>query len=371
MELARGDGSTQPASRKASRADQEAFRRAVDFLGATLDSAPEPVLVVDRAGRVTYANPATTRVLGYAADELEGRPVQEIAPQATRLGSRLADGVARGSVELCRADGEPLWLAVSASPLRLPDGTTAGAVAFLRDESERRREKLRLSRRSDEMEQTIRAVSHDLRSPLVSVLGFSRLLRENFAGGLGERGLHYLHRVEQAGRTMEGLIRELLDFARIGNAGERRALVDPREVLLQLYAELKPRLEEAGVRLEIPPEPPLLYCDRTRLYQIFSNLIGNALEHMGPCDAPRIEVEVAAEGQWHHLIVQDNGRGIEPKLQDHVFEMFSSRQRPDGSRGTGIGLAIVKKIAETHGGRAYVDSRTGDGATFHVTLARP
>src|SRR5690606_25069618 len=126
------------------------------------------------------------------------------------------------------------------------------------------------SRRHDELEQTIRAVAHDLRSPLVSVLGFSRLLREDFGAVLGERGTHYLDRITEAGRTMETLIRELLDFARIGH-GEQRVLIDPRQVLEQLKGELKPRLDALGATLELPAEPPLLLCDRTRLYQLFSN----------------------------------------------------------------------------------------------------
>ena len=219
-----------------------------------------------------------------------------------------------------------------------------------------------------DLEQTVNAVAHDLRSPLVSVLGFSRLLREEYDDALGERGLHFVNRIEQAGRTMEQLITQLLDYARIGHADERRQPVDPLEVLQQLRAELKPRLEEAGVELELPSEPPLLICDRTRIYQLFSNLLGNALDHMGPCESPRIHVTVEADGNESHISVSDNGRGIEPGLEDNVFDLFRSGPSADGRKRSGLGLSIVKRIAELHGGRVELETTPGTGATFRVSL---
>jgi signal transduction histidine kinase len=277
-------------------------------------------------------------------------------------------GVRSGHAELRLPSGATRWIAYSAK--RMEDSPFGGAVAYLRDETERRHNELRLSRQNDELEQTVRALAHDLRSPLVSVLGFSRLLREEFGVPLGERGTHFLERITEAGRTMESLIRDLLDFARIGHAGERRDLVDPREVLLQLRGELKPRLEQLDVELALPEDPPLLCCDRTRLYQLFSNLVGNALDHMGPCEKPEVRVEVRETSEWHQIVVRDNGRGVALSDRERIFEMFHSVAHPGGRKGTGIGLAIVKKIAERHGGRAFVESTPGEGAAFHVLLPR-
>jgi PAS domain S-box-containing protein len=335
------------------------------------------VAVVDREGRLRYTNPPCGALFGHTPETLLGRPVADCAGRLA--GARSLPGpadldagaVLRGHFELHPGHGgEARWVSWSASPLRDEAGLGVGAVVFLRDDTDRRRDEQRWSRRHEELEQTIRAVAHDLRSPLVSVLGFSRLLREDFGGLLGERGTHYLERITEAGRTMETLIRELLDFARIGH-GEQRSLVDPREVLEQLRGELKPRLDAADARLELPTEPPMVLCDRTRLYQLFSNLIGNALDHMGPCEEPVIEIEVRDDDRWHVLVVRDNGRGIDPAQHDRIFEMFHSVAREGGRRGTGIGLAIVKKIAELHGGRAWVESAPGVGAAFHVTLPRP
>lgn len=343
--------------------------RRLGSLAAVFDGSPEPVAVIDGAGRLCYANPPCAALFGCAGEDLVGRTVGDGAPFT---GVEADPGQAsRGSFELCRGQGESRWVSWSATPLCDDEGAGLGAVVFLRDDTERRRDEQRWSRRRDDLEQTIRAVAHDLRSPLVSVLGFSRLLHDDFGGLLGERGLHYLERIAEAGRTMESLIRELLDFARIGNAGEQRVPVDPLEVLEQLRGELKPRLDAAGVELRLPAEPPMLLCDRTRMYQLCSNLIGNALEHMGPCERPCVEVEVREDGDSHLLVVRDNGRGVDPAQHQRIFEMFHSIPRAGGRKGTGIGLAIVKKIAELHGGRAWVENAPGAGAAFHVRLPHP
>jgi signal transduction histidine kinase len=148
-------------------------------------------------------------------------------------------------------------------------------------------------------------------------------------------------------------------------------MVDPRIVLLQIAAEMKPRLEASGARLEIPDHPPLVYCDRTRLYQVLSNLVGNAVDHMGPCDDALVSVAVWDDRDGYQIAVSDRGRGIANADHDRIFEVFQSLGPcSDGRRGSGLGLAIVKKIAETHGGRVWIESERGSGATFRLTFPR-
>jgi len=354
-----------PGSREAKRGG-DAERRRLELSDAILDASPDPIVAIDCDGRVRYINHACGALFGCTSSDVIGQHVRELIG-TNEPDTDVQGGVRCGHAELRPPGGEARWVAYSVKGMDAPIG---GAVAYLRDETERRRDELHLSRQNDELEQTVRALAHDLRSPLVSVLGFSRLLREEFGTDLGERGTHFLDRITEAGRTMENLIRDLLDFARIGQAGERRVLVDPREVLLQLRAEVKPRLEQQNVELWVPDHPPLLCCDRTRLYQLFSNLIGNALDHMGPGEKPEIRVEIRETTGWHQIVVRDNGRGIVPSEQERIFEMFHSVAHPGGRKGTGIGLAIVKKIAELHGGRAFVESPPGEGAAFHVLLPR-
>lgn len=355
------------------RVDRE-LRHTIDYLAAVLDSSPEAVVAVDRSGLVTYANPAVQRLLGHCAEDVLDRPISLFLRNAAdfeRMACALrpAGEVHVADVEVRRKDESAICVSVSASPLCLPDGRQVGAVAFLHDVTDRRRFEAELARKNQELESYVHSVSHDLRSPLVSLLGFSRLLRQDFGDVLGDSGRHFLDRIEQAGRTMETLINDLLELSKIGQTGERKALVDPLKILLQLKAELKPRLEGRNIRLSVPENPPLVLCDRTRLYQVFSNLIGNALDYMGNVPNPRIEVEIVEEGDAHRVTVRDNGRGIDPAHHERIFEIFQSLgPRVDGRRGTGVGLAIVKKIAETHGGRVWVESRPGHGAAFHLRL---
>ncbi|HME71757.1 MAG TPA: ATP-binding protein [Myxococcota bacterium] len=345
-------------------------------LAAILDSSPEAVLTLDPAGVVTYANPAVARLLGCAPEDVVSQPLthllwgSEEVERAVAAFPATSDGQTE-DVTISRADGVTLCVSVSASPLYRADGMRVGTLAFLRDVTEQRSKAAEVARKNADLESYVHSVSHDLRSPLVSLLGFSRLLRQDHADQLGDSGRHFLDRIEQAGRTMEALINDLLELSRIGETAARKTVVDPRRTLLQLRAEIKPRLEAQGVELEICERPPLVLCDRIRLYQVFSNLVGNALDHMGPHPKPRIEIDVREEPDVHHVTVQDNGRGIHPSHHERIFEIFQSLgPRADGRRGTGVGLAIVKKIAETHGGRVWVESAPGEGACFHLTLPR-
>jgi len=358
----------------------EPVGHAAGYFRAILDSSPEAVLAVDRRGYVTYVNAAFEGLLGQPAEELLDKPVTLVFSRCSALGaiaSVVAPGAAEGGrlereLELEGGDGEVRILDASTSPLRLADGTHAGTVVFLRDVTQERRFEQAVARKNEELEHYVHAVSHDLRTPLVSLLGFSRLLAQDYGDVLDGTGRHFLERIEQASRTMEGLTNDLLELSRIGRRDRRPELTDALSIVRQLAHELKPRLDAAGIELRLPSSPPPVLCVRTQLYQIFANLIGNAIEHMGETQAARIEVGVEERPGRHLLWVRDNGVGIPPEERDRVFEIFyTARRRPDQKRGTGIGLAVVKKIAETHGGRVWVESAPGRGTAFFVELPRP
>lgn len=362
-----------PVDRGAELRDE--LRHTASYFRAILDSSPEAVLAVDRRGYVTYANAAFESLLGEPAERFFDRPVTLVFSRHSALGAiatALEPGSEDGSVELELAVPEGQRIVdVSTSPLCLADGTAVGTVAFLRDVTQERRFEHALARKNQELEHYVHAVSHDLRTPLVSLLGFSRLLAQDYGDVLSETGRHFLERIEQASRTMEGLINDLLELSRIGRTETRPELTDTLSIVRQLAHELKPRLDGAGISLRLPESPPPVVCVRTQLYQVFSNLIGNAIQHMGEVEDARIEVGVDEHSDRHVLWVRDNGQGLSPEDCERVFEIFQTvRRRPGEKRGTGIGLAIVKKIAETHGGRAWVESEPGRGATFLLELPR-
>ncbi len=347
---------------------------ASDVLEARLlDVLPDAVLAVDAGGFVRRANEAALRVLEATREEVVARSITGLlakgADQIESLAEALHGAPRQAVCELTHRtrSGRVRSLEIALAPL------SGGARALvLRDVTERCQVEQQLRKANEELEHCVGAIAHDLRSPLVGLLGFSRLLRQDYEDSLDDTGNHFLDRIEQAARTMESLIHDLLELARIGDAGERPVLVDPREVLLQLAAEFKPRLESAGIELILPTGlMSRMYCDRSRVYQVFSNLIGNAIDHMGPRRDARIEVRIEENDRQHEIIVADNGRGVDPAHRARIFEVFQSiGTRSDGRRGTGMGLAIVKKIVEKRGGLIWVESEPGCGARFHVTLPR-
>jgi two-component system sensor kinase FixL len=338
-----------------------------------LDVLSDAVLAIDGDGFVRRANASALRMLEATHEEVMSRSITALlargANQIESLAEVLQEEPRQAVCELSHRarSGQMRMLEVALAPL------AGGARAVvLRDVTEQRQAQQRLAKANEELEHCIGAIAHDLRSPLVGLLGFSRLLRQDYEDSLDETGHHFLDRIEQAARTMESLIHDLLELARIDEAGERPALVDPREVLLQLAAELKPRLESSGIDLVLPTGlMSRMYCDRSRMYQVFSNLIGNAIDHMGPRRDARIEVTINEDDRRHEIVVSDNGRGVDAAHRERIFEVFQSiGTRSDGRRGTGMGLAIVKKIVEKRGGPVWVESEPGCGARFHVTLPR-
>lgn len=351
-----------------------ALREERDMLAGILEASPDSALALDRFGFIVYANPAAAALVDVELERLVGSPIALLVPRSSELVSVLSDLrpgdlLENRQIEMQRSDGSGIHVSVSTHPHACGRGVER--VVFLRDVTDQFAQRRSLERKNAELEAYVHSVSHDLRSPLVSLLGFTRLLRQDYGHLFDDTGRHFTDRIEQAAHTMESLIDDLLELSQIGVGREHPTLIDPRAVLLQLQAELKLRLDTAGARLLIPENPPLLLCDRTRLYQLFSNLVGNAMQHMGECEDRTIEVTIEREQDHDVLTIADHGQGIESSDLERIFDVFYSRNRSrSGTRSTGIGLAIVRKIAETHGGRAWAESEPGHGARFHVSLPR-
>ena len=224
-----------------------------------------------------------------------------------------------------------------------------------------------MERRNEELERFTYSVSHDLRTPLVTVSGFLGLLEKDLAEGRVEDARQDLARIRRAADTMDRLLRELLDLSRVG-----RVANPPEDVTLLSLAEeaqqsVAGRLAAARAELVIEPELPVLYGDRARLQEVVRNLVDNAAKFMGDQPRPRIVIGARPGPRGPIWFVRDNGSGIDAKHQQRVFGLF---ERLDSSvEGTGIGLALVKRIVEVHGGQVWVESAgRGQGTTVCVSL---
>ncbi|KAA5543043.1 HAMP domain-containing protein [Roseiconus nitratireducens] len=225
-----------------------------------------------------------------------------------------------------------------------------------------------LSEKSEEMEQFVYTVSHDLKSPLVSCKGLLGLMREDLQDQDYDEVFDSIARMEGATDQLGQIIDDLLELSRIGRKPISPVDVDVHAMLVQLADDLRQRVHDAGVDLRIQPNLPRVQADASDLRRLFDNLISNAVKYASDVEQPWVEVGGTQESDIVRYYVRDNGPGIEPDYQEKIFGLF---QRLEHSKvGTGLGLASVRKIARMHGGRAWVESEPNQGATFWIELPK-
>jgi PAS domain S-box-containing protein len=228
-----------------------------------------------------------------------------------------------------------------------------------------------LHAKNEEMEQFLYSVSHDLKAPLISIEGYAEALDEEFGRAITGDGKLYLERIRKNATLMESLILDILELSRIGRVRENAETIDMDRLVADVKARFEERLRQEGGSMVVQPGLPALRGERHRVEQLLNNLVENAIKYRHPSRAPvvRIEGERTALGATFRVI--DNGRGIPPGSEDQLFKIFHRLPTPDGMSdpgGTGMGLAIVKRIVETHGGTVTASSMLGEGTVFTIAF---
>jgi signal transduction histidine kinase len=227
-----------------------------------------------------------------------------------------------------------------------------------------------LADKNTELETFVYTVSHDLKTPIVTIEGFVGALREDFGDLIDENADKYLNYMSDASRKMEVLINDLLYLSRIGRLPERKIEFSFDDLMKKVLKVLQPHIDESGVTLNVEKGFFLIYGEIERLGQVMENLLSNAVKYMGKENpAPRIDVGAIEQGGQNVFFVRDNGIGIEKHYYPKIFEIF--QRLPSGTKigeGTGVGLTIVKRIIEHHGGQIWLESELGKGTTFFFTL---
>jgi signal transduction histidine kinase len=222
-----------------------------------------------------------------------------------------------------------------------------------------------LAKKNAELDAFTYSVSHDLKSPLVSIQAMCGLVMEDYAERLDDEGRRVLARIEANAAHMAKLIGDLLALSRIGREARAPEAMAVRDIVDTVLETLGEQVQARGVEVVCTADVTV-WGIRVQLEQILTNLVSNAVKYLGPAAAPRVEIGAEEDGRFVQLWVRDNGIGIDPAYHARIFEMFQ-RLRDVEAEGTGVGLAIVKKIVDTVGGRIWVESSPGQGATFRFT----
>jgi len=340
-----------------------------------VEGTPNGVLMIDGGGRIALVNAAVEALFGFRRDELVGAPVRRLLPEQTRDGREqsiapyLRDSAGNGAgpgrdVVGLRKDGTEFPLQVGFKPIER-DGARF-TIASLVDMTAHQAAERELRRSNDELQRFAYVASHDLQEPLRTVASYVQLLERRYKDRLDDDGREFIGYAVDGARRMQRLIEDLLALSRVGSAGLVLVPTSVDRALDGALAGLQLSLEES--RAEISRQPlPTVRADARQLEQLFSNLVGNAVKFAGGTP-PRIDISARSEGHQWVFEVRDQGIGIEPQYFDRIFVMFQRLHARDEYAGTGIGLAIAKKIVERHGGRIWVESSPGAGTAFRFTL---
>ncbi|MEN6343067.1 MAG: PAS domain S-box protein [Methanospirillum sp.] len=359
---------------------EEALREREQTLQGIFRAAPVGIgMVSDRT--ITMINDQLCRITGYSRDELVGQDARLLYPDDEAYECAGKEKYARiaetgtGVVETRwrRRDGSVLDILLSSSPIDLArphENVIFNALDISRlRESERALASYMddLQRSNEELQRFAYVASHDLQEPLRSIVSFSQLLERRYRGKLDSDADEFIAFIVEGGNRMQRLIEDLLQLSRVETTAKPLAPTDAGEVVADALRLMETPIREAGATV-IVGELPRVMADAAQLAQVFTNLVGNALKYRRP-DRPA-EIRISAEqagGLWR-FAVADNGIGIEAEYYDRIFVIFQRLHTRDEFEGTGIGLAVARKIVERHGGRIWVESTPGEGSTFLFTL---
>ena len=347
-----------------------------------LEAAPDAMVVVNQGGEIVLLNLQAEKQFGYRRNELLGQKVTNIIPEgfAERL---IADGLRSAEDALAQQIGTGIELSgrrkdktefpieLMLSPLSGAEGTLV--TAAIRDISVRNAAEAdllhkveELNRSNEELGQFAYIASHDLQEPLRMVASYTQLLSRRYAGKLDSDADDFIAYAVDGATRMQRLIQDLLAYSRVGTKGKELLSTSSEEALQHALSNLRGAIEESGALVTHDPLPEVL-ADEMQLVQLFQNLVGNAIKYQNP-GIPKIHIAALNGGKQYRFSVQDNGLGIDPQYFERIFGMFQRLHKREEFAGTGIGLAICKKIVERHGGQISVESQPGIGSTFRFAL---
>lgn len=347
-----------------------------------IEASPSGMMMVDSSGFILLVNRELERQFGYSRDELVGHSFDMLVPERfrkahvrsfTEFGHAPAPrrmGAKRDLYAL-RKDGTEFLAEIGLNAIQSPTGLLI--LATIVDIAERKRaedalaaQTEQLRRSNADLEQFAYVASHDLQEPLRMVASYTQLLADRYAGKLDSRADRYIQYTIDGAHRLQALVKDLLAYSRLSTATLQRHRINSKAVLASVLERLSAAVDDAKAEI-VAGDLPEITCDESDLGQVFQNLIANAIKFRS--DQP-VHIEIAARRHDNGWVfsVADNGLGIDPRNHERVFQMFQRLHERGKYEGSGIGLAIAKKLVERHGGRIWVESDTGRGSTFFFTM---
>ena len=362
---------------------------------AIIDSAVDGIITINTSGIIELFNPAASKLFGYTQEEMRGQRIEMLMPEPNKTkhegymqhylhtGEKKIIGIGR-EVTAMKKDGTLFPITLSVSEVKFGDRIIFTGIVHDITETKLAEEKLRryaaaLQRSNSELQDFAYVSSHDLQEPLRKIQSFGDRLKTKEHENLSEEGKDYLERMLNAAARMQQLINDLLTFSRVTTLAKEFVQVDLNKVLAEVLSDIEVSIEKSGATIESGPLP-VIQAEPTQMRQLFQNMLSNALKFKRDGVKPVIKIYSRGIQREEHLVstpgdeqveilFEDNGIGFDEKYTDKIFNIFQ-RLEAKKFEGSGVGLAICRKIAIYHGGKIDVRSTPGTGTTFIVTLAR-
>jgi two-component system, LuxR family, sensor kinase FixL len=339
-------------------------------LAAVVEATDDPVFSIDGEGRVNTWNSGASGVYGYSASQILGQSARLLSPpdcpdNSETLLARVCalEDVLRLETVHTTASGRPIQVALTASPIRA-EGTIEGVAVIARDVTAQRKAQAELTQLNLDLDQFVDIVSHDLRAPLSAIANLAGWIEEDLPGaGLDPEVSENIGLLRARVDRMSALVGDLLNYSRLSRAHAEVVSVDTHILARDVIDLLG---VEADFQIEIHGPLPKVFAPRAPFEHVFLNLVSNAIQHHDGTGG-HIELSCERDGPNWVFTVADDGPGIDPRHHEDVFEMLKTVHSGRNERGTGMGLAIVQRIVRAHGGKVWIESRSGEGAAFRFT----
>jgi PAS domain S-box-containing protein len=341
------------------------------------------IILIDLKGYILNWNKGAQNIKGYAPEEIIGKNFRQFYTETDRRQDKpwkliemaIEKGRAHDEGWRVRKDGSLFWASVTITAVHDKDGNVVGFSKVTRDLSERRKADLerekheqQLSAQNKELEQFLYIASHDLQEPVRTVSNFTGLLIRKYEKNFDAEGKKLLEFIHQGSLRMIDLIKGLLDYSRIGR-NKKLSIIDCNLVVELVKNDLSTAIEEANVDITAD-KLPIVKGYETEMRLLFQNQVSNALKFRKPDVPLKVHISARNQDKFWEFSVKDNGIGIDPKFNGKIFQIFQRLHLQNEYEGSGIGLAHCSKIAELHGGKIWVDSAPGEGATFYFTISK-